>query len=523
MNIFSVLFSDALTTTTIVWLNVILWSFVLVLIWIYFAKYKGRLDETRRTNEQLPGLLSTLGVLGTFWGITDGLLGFNANALDQSIPILLNGLKTAFFTSLGGMVSSVITNAIVNYLYDEEDKKKPSGITQAAAQICVAVQQMSQIQTSTMQQLMTDVRNQTAAQTTFFNTMLQKADKLNKLDEIDSKLQELTAVSQKVDSLLLVSRAQETSLVRIAELSKDIKDGVGSVDTNIAEQLDVLSATQPLIQNLHTDIESLSAVLKSEVTDIEDQMVKATTLMTTKFDEFSELLKKSNTEALVQVMQKATEEFQRTMGSLVEKLVKENFDQLNKSVEKLNLWQQQNKQMIEQLTSQYQTMANSFKSTSDVFSNVAGYADTLSGASGRLAELIKKLQAVMIDDNKFVEIANKLSNAAEKAENNQKSLNDTSTDLRNWITKQRDFSESVRQLITKLEDINKIKDYSSQYWQGTKQSLEEGVAIVKQGTTLLNSQIREIDREFYGRLNATLAELDACIQAMVQNANRLRR
>ena len=129
----------------------------------------------------------------------------------------------------------------------------------------------------------------------------------------------------------------------------------------------------------------------------------------------------------------------------------------------------------------------------------------------------------MIEDNKFVEISKKLTTAAEHAADNQKSLNETATDFRNWITKQREFADSVRQLLTKLEDINKIKDYNAQYWSGTKQSLEEGVAIVKQGTTLLNSQLKELDKEFYGRLNATLAELDACIQAMVQNANRLRR
>lgn len=523
MNIVSILFSDQLSTTTVVWLCVITIAFVGVISWIYIAKYKGILSETRRTNEQLASFLSTLGVLGTFWGITEGLIGFNANELENSIPILLNGLKTAFFTSLCGMISSVLVNAIVNYLYDEEDKSKPSGINQAAAQICVAVQQMSQIQTSTMQQLMTDVRNQTAAQTSFFNSMLQKMDKLDKLDNIETELKELILVKQNIESLVLVNRSQETTLTQISEITKDIKTGVGNVDTNVAEQLDVLSAMQPTIVSLHSDIESLSSVLKSEITDIEDQMTKATNLMASKFDEFTELLKKSNTEALVQVMKNATEEFQRTMGSLVEKLVKENFDQLNKSVENLNLWQQQNKQMIEQLTAKYQAMDTSFKATSDVFSKVAGYADSLSGTSGKLAELIKKLQAVMIEDNKFVEISKKLTTAAEHAADNQKSLNETATDFRNWITKQREFADSVRQLLTKLEDINKIKDYNAQYWSGTKQSLEEGVAIVKQGTTLLNSQLKELDKEFYGRLNATLAELDACIQAMVQNVNRLRR
>ena len=41
-------------------------------------------------------------------------------------------------------------------------------------------------------------------------------------------------------------------------------------------------------------------------------------LITGKFDEFSELLARNNTEALVDVMTKATEEFNSQMSSLIE-------------------------------------------------------------------------------------------------------------------------------------------------------------------------------------------------------------
>jgi chromosome segregation ATPase len=58
-----------------------------------------------------PNLLTTLGVLGTFIGIVIGLLDFkvgNNTEIQASIGPLLNGLKTAFITSLSGMTLAII-------------------------------------------------------------------------------------------------------------------------------------------------------------------------------------------------------------------------------------------------------------------------------------------------------------------------------------------------------------------------------------------------------------------------------
>ena len=83
--------------------------------WLYIANSsKDELDKRCDWIKQLPSVISTLGVLGTFLGITMGLLGFDTSDLDQSIPLLLDGLKTAFFTSLLGMLGSLILNRVVS-------------------------------------------------------------------------------------------------------------------------------------------------------------------------------------------------------------------------------------------------------------------------------------------------------------------------------------------------------------------------------------------------------------------------
>jgi chromosome segregation ATPase len=56
---------------------------------------------------EAPTIMTSVGVLGTFVGIFLGLMDFNVNRIDQSVPVLLAGLKVAFVTSILGMVASI--------------------------------------------------------------------------------------------------------------------------------------------------------------------------------------------------------------------------------------------------------------------------------------------------------------------------------------------------------------------------------------------------------------------------------
>ena len=57
------------------------------------------------------GLMVGLGLFGTFWGLTEGIAGFDSSTSDNiqaSIQQLLGGMSTAFLTSLFGMGASMI-------------------------------------------------------------------------------------------------------------------------------------------------------------------------------------------------------------------------------------------------------------------------------------------------------------------------------------------------------------------------------------------------------------------------------
>lgn len=79
----------------------------IILIWAFGAgkKFKASVDEKPFGEYEQPQTASVLGVLGTFFGISIGLINFNPapEAMQQSVINLLGGMTTAFFTSIVGM------------------------------------------------------------------------------------------------------------------------------------------------------------------------------------------------------------------------------------------------------------------------------------------------------------------------------------------------------------------------------------------------------------------------------------
>ena len=512
----------SISTDTWVCLSIIVVAFIVCLILVLKFKNSEKMEANRRIIEYFPTLVSTLGVLGTFWGITKGLMAFDTSDLDQSIPGLLDGLKTAFFTSLAGMIGSMFLSAFISKKQDERDGGI-SDINQAAGEITKSVKAMSDANTETMRSIQQQLTEQEADRKAFYRTV----------GEVMSKISDTQkSITSAIDSLVVLQRSQENSLADIKEATTQQSVAINSVAKysqevseythHLGEILDVISGMSGTEDEINEKVGKLKEIIHGEVIEIEDNMAKTNKLLESKFDEFTELLKKSNTEALVEVMKKVTEEFQKQMNSLINKLIQENFDQLNKSVEKLNQWQQENKEMIASLTHQYREMSDNFEATSTSLTRVKDDTTSLVSEGGKLRQLVDALNQVIIEDERFIEVTKELHETANLSRSNMESFNESTKTLNEWVRKQRTFVDGVQLLIAKLEELNKIRDYGEQFWQGTKDKMEEGVGILTRGSQTLNSQLTSLDRQFYGRLSATLAELDNCITKMVEQVGKRR-
>ena len=81
---------------------------VMTVLWVV-SLLLAALGRCRRFTAQTATVLTSLGILGTFGGIVVGLYGFDSSPgrIDASVQTLLEGLKTAFTSSLVGMALAV--------------------------------------------------------------------------------------------------------------------------------------------------------------------------------------------------------------------------------------------------------------------------------------------------------------------------------------------------------------------------------------------------------------------------------
>lgn len=65
------------------------------------------IPRSPQVSAQAPSILTTLGIFGTFIGVALGLYQFDVNAVEDSVPSLLEGLKTAFWSSIAGLLGAL--------------------------------------------------------------------------------------------------------------------------------------------------------------------------------------------------------------------------------------------------------------------------------------------------------------------------------------------------------------------------------------------------------------------------------
>jgi ABC-type phosphate/phosphonate transport system permease subunit len=108
--------------------------YAIIAFWfVYSSSIIWKLYKSKDTNavnlyvyDAIPTVFTSLGVFGTFWGIFDGLQEFDVNTdITNSIGRLLEGLKTAFLTSIIGISLSLVFGRISESVLDKAKKAAP--------------------------------------------------------------------------------------------------------------------------------------------------------------------------------------------------------------------------------------------------------------------------------------------------------------------------------------------------------------------------------------------------------------
>ena len=218
---------------------------ILVAYILYFF-----LKEKQYSKESVLGnIASTIGVLGTFVGISIGLWKFDPNDITSSVPLLLSGMKIAFATSIIGMAASIFMTYIALKNEDEENID------------------------DIMELFNTMIAESRNVNNTLIENQKQTENVLNKVSEIWASHQENLTVELKSEILNLnnntISKQEELigEFKKLGECFTLLNSGVNNLLTwqeNYKETIEnTTKELETVIQTIHNADESIESISKN--------------------------------------------------------------------------------------------------------------------------------------------------------------------------------------------------------------------------------------------------------------------
>lgn len=215
-----------------------------------------------RTVHDGPSIFTTAGIFFTFVGIAQGLYDFDAKNIEDSIPILLEGLKTAFIASVFGV--GVALSIKLRFVFFGASRAGSEGVDEDAT-VGDLVYQLAEVQKA----LVGDDDSTVLSQ-----LKLSRQDTNDKLDQLNKSQREFLANAAENNSRALIAALEQvirdfnTKLSeQFGENFKQLNIAVGQLldwqqqyRTQMQEMIDQQSTTT---KNMKVAADSYSALIES--------------------------------------------------------------------------------------------------------------------------------------------------------------------------------------------------------------------------------------------------------------------
>jgi methyl-accepting chemotaxis protein len=415
--------------------------YFLLLGWFIFSVYYLLLAKNKPEKinpyifESIPQIFPTIGILGTFIGIAYGLWSFNENKIEESIPPLIGGLKTAFLASIGGIVLSIIFSKFTAYKQWKNEKGKLSDETIALNKLVALTEELK----------------------------INFHDSFTYTDENNNKIKPANVFRDIYKELAKQSNALQTFS---SDLALTISAGFEQILNNPTEGV---VAELKLVK---AEIESLGNKLKDPATDMTQSIVKELQeSMGKMIEEFKTSMSgdtKNEMEHLAKLLGQAggsLTDFPTKLQNMTDNL-NENFRGLQDVVQ----------QISQQTLSQSQDSTNAMKRQVEDMSEIlrTKVGDLQSGQQSLLTEQSKNLQVsenLLSAFNTSIENMNGLSVGVTQSINK---LNEAQSALASTISNFRNASQEINSSSTKFgESQLTFSRYSNEFLQTNSNTIDE--------------------------------------------------
>ena len=183
-------------------------------------------------------ILTSLGILGTFIGIVIGLLNFDTNDIDKSIPFLLEGLKVAFVSSFVGMFFSILLKIILALNFGKTHEAREAEEAVDAKDLLQALNQNNDHLNNIYNALHKDDNSSVIGQLKLLRSDTTEQLKLMRSEISDNFKIQKTSFTQFQESLWLKLQdfAEMLSKSATEQVIQALKDVISDFNNNLTEQ-----------------------------------------------------------------------------------------------------------------------------------------------------------------------------------------------------------------------------------------------------------------------------------------------
>lgn len=369
----------------------------------------------RQAMSAAAGMLVGIGVLGTFIGLTIGIMGIagvpldDAKELKEGIKSLLEGMQTAFFTSVAGMLLSSI------YTFFEKDAL--NRLTRTCVKLCEKLDELFFISELEKQQILTNRQNKLFLE--------QVAIIVHDIKSVDDDANELTIGNMLRD----IKQSNEYQIDVLNAMAENICNGLGEKFKELADAIQNPAANMAngIVEELKTAIKQMAESVETTVNSITKGNL----------DKVSEQLGSAI---------QSLETFPQTMALLSEKM-QNNMEQLEKQIANIN---SETAQVGANLADKQASLNQQSVDILDKFQN--GMNDT--------NEILKEVRNSLVEFEKIHQQAastiEKIRNAASSVELASKNIDNAQT---KFTTTNTNVFESIKKMLEKaIDDTQKTFD-----------------------------------------------------------------
>ncbi len=439
----------------------------------------------------IASIMTVTGVLGTFAGIVWGLYSFDTTNIESSVPKLLEGLKFAFVTSILGILGSILLKLA---MLNKQRKQSSAAETYTGATVDDLAELLNDILTVEKQE----------GNTTNETLRSIEASLTGRFDDLGELLREI----------LIVERQE----------GKETKEALQSIEKSLTGEGDSTVLTQ--LQKLRTSFSDKQDDLIGAFTEKQDSLIQA-------FSEFAQEMAENNTKALMEALENVIKDF----NLKITEQFGDNFKQLNEAVGRINDWQEQYRQQMNELAAEFRVAAESIEISRHSLEVIAERSETIVSSAEQLSPILQVLHQQIGQLETHLEAFSALAgNARDAFPIIEKRLDeltngfthvvqDTIDNSHASMQNQREaLADQSRQLETTVEDTgNRIKQQTETVFERTTARVEQIINDTFQGfKSALENQARQLETTIIDTnqgLAHTLQTQSTQLQTAVENTS----